>query len=140
MNTPIKDFTDNYAKSGIIRAHMPGHKGKFPLTEFDITEIKGADSLFEADGIIAESEKNTSEIFHSYKTLYSAGGSTLCIFTMLAMCLMNGKTAVWLPFATATGLFSMPACSLTQRWNGYIPNMKTPLFREKSLPKQWKGP
>ena len=37
MNTPIKDFTDNYAKSGIIRAHMPGHKGKFPLTEFDIT-------------------------------------------------------------------------------------------------------
>lgn len=57
MNTPIKDFTDNYAKSGIIRAHMPGHKGKFPLTEFDITEIKGADSLFEADGIIAESEK-----------------------------------------------------------------------------------
>lgn len=91
MNTPIKDFTDNYAKSGIIRAHMPGHKGKFPLTEFDITEIKGADSLFEADGIIAESEKNTSEIFHSYKTLYSAGGSTLCIFTMLAMCLMNGK-------------------------------------------------
>ena len=91
MNTPIKDFTDNYAKSGMIRAHMPGHKGKFPLTEFDITEIKGADSLFEADGIIAESEKNTSEIFHSYKTLYSAGGSTLCIFTMLAMCLMNGK-------------------------------------------------
>ena len=77
MNTPIKDFTDNYAKSGMIRAHMPGHKGKFPITEFDITEIKGADSLFEADGIIAESEKNTSEIFHSYKTLYSAGGSTL---------------------------------------------------------------
>lgn len=91
MTTPIKDFTDKYAQSGFIRAHMPGHKGKMPLSACDITEIKGADSLFEADGIIAESEKNASEIFHTHKTVYSAGGSTLCIFTMLAMCLMNGK-------------------------------------------------
>lgn len=43
--------------------HMPGHKGRFgpPLlqtaAELDLTEIPGADSLFEADGIIAESEK-----------------------------------------------------------------------------------
>lgn len=38
---------------------MPGHKGRIFLgaESRDITEICGADSLFEADGIIAESEK-----------------------------------------------------------------------------------
>ncbi len=81
----IKDFTDSYATSEIIRAHMPGHKGHNGC-EYDITEITGADSLFEADGIIAESERATADIFGSYKTLYSAGGSTLCIQTMLTLC------------------------------------------------------
>lgn len=81
MRLPIKEFTDSYAHSGIIRAHMPGHKGRGELYyPHDITEIKGADSLFEANGIIAESEKKTAELFGSYKTLYSAGGSTLCIY------------------------------------------------------------
>ncbi len=67
---------------------MPGHKGKeiAPLSfSLDITEIKGADSLFEADGIIAQSEKNASKLFKTLKTVYSAGGSTLCIQTMLAL-------------------------------------------------------
>ncbi len=91
VTTPISDFTEKYSRSGFIRAHMPGHKGKSTLFSCDITEIKGADSLFEARGIIAESEKNAGRIFHTYKTVYSAGGSTLCVFTMLAMCLMNGK-------------------------------------------------
>ena len=28
METPIADFARRYADSGMIRAHMPGHKGK----------------------------------------------------------------------------------------------------------------
>ena len=71
MSLPIKEFTDGYAEKETIRAHMPGHKGKGEsYNALDITEIKGADSLFEAGGIIAESEKKASEIFGSYKTLY----------------------------------------------------------------------
>lgn len=89
MTTPIKDFTDEYAASDTIRCHMPGHKGKGAVNALDITEISGADSLFEAQGIIAESEKNAAGIFGSHKTLYSAGGSTLCIQTMLAMAVIN---------------------------------------------------
>ncbi len=86
MNTPIYDFVNKYSNSGTVRLHMPGHKGKGILNEeLDITEIKGADSLFEADGIIAESEKNASLLFGSAKTLYSTQGSTLCIQTMLAL-------------------------------------------------------
>ena len=67
---------------------MPGHKGKFRYLEnicnIDITEIKGADSLFEADGIILQSEKNMSDLYGTATSFYSAGGSTLCIQAMLA--------------------------------------------------------
>ena len=59
---------------------MPGHKGVpfLGFESFDITEINGADELFTASGIIAESEQNASETFGA-KTFYSTGGSTLCI-------------------------------------------------------------
>lgn len=84
MNTPICDFVREYAEKNAVRLHMPGHKGKGTLgfEERDITEIDGADELFTADGIIAESERNASRLFSS-KTFYSAGGSTLCIQAML---------------------------------------------------------
>lgn len=63
---------------------MPGHKG-MPLLgpePYDITEVDGADVLFEADGIIAESEKNAGKHF-GCETFYSAEGSSLCIRAML---------------------------------------------------------
>lgn len=63
---------------------MPGHKGVSFLgcESRDITEIAGADDLFHASGIIAESEQNASRLF-GCPTVYSAGGSTLCIQAML---------------------------------------------------------
>ncbi len=91
MNTPVYDFLKKYSLSGTMRCHMPGHKGHTlspdlsELYSMDITEISGADSLFEADGIIAHSEKNMSELYSTAGTVFSAGGSTLCIQTMLAI-------------------------------------------------------
>ncbi|MDE7454652.1 MAG: PLP-dependent transferase, partial [Clostridia bacterium] len=83
--TPICDFVKKYTEQKYARFHMPGHKGKTILgtEQYDITEIVGADSLYQASGIIAESERNASELFGSYKTLYSAEGSSLCIRSML---------------------------------------------------------
>lgn len=79
MRTPIYDFIRNYATRGEARLHMPGHKGVGELGEaYDITEVRGADSLYEADGIIAESEGIASEIFGA-RTYYSAEGSSLAI-------------------------------------------------------------
>ena len=77
MNTPIDDFVRAYADSGTIRGHMPGHKGQGTGPErWDITEMTGADSLYEADGIILESEKNAGRLFGSGITVYSAEGSS----------------------------------------------------------------
>lgn len=63
---------------------MPGHKGKNGLCD-DITEINGADELYGAEGIIAESENNASELFGSAHSYYSAEGSTLAIKAMLTL-------------------------------------------------------
>ena len=87
MNTPIVDFVRKYSQSETSRLHMPGHKGSSFLgfENFDITEINGADALYSADGIIAESEKNATELFGSFHTFHSAGGSSQCIKAMLAL-------------------------------------------------------
>ena len=83
MNTPICDFVRKYAESGTLRLHMPGHKGAGGQNELlDITEISGADSLYEADGIIYESERNAGALFGAH-TFYSTEGSSLCIRAML---------------------------------------------------------
>jgi arginine/lysine/ornithine decarboxylase len=100
VDTPIYDFVNSYVKKDTVRAHMPGHKGTVgedavsAVYPYDITEIYGADALFEADGIIAESEKNASALFCTDGTFYSAGGSTLCIQAMLAsVCTIGSKVA-----------------------------------------------
>ncbi|MBE6549920.1 MAG: amino acid decarboxylase [Ruminococcaceae bacterium] len=91
MRTPICDFVKKYADSKSVRLHMPGHKGVGSLCEsLDITEIAGADSLFEANGIIRESEKNASALFGS-ETFYSTEGSSLCIRAMVYMLSLYAK-------------------------------------------------
>ena len=87
MNTPIRDFVEKYCESDAVRLHMPGHKGKAFLgfERYDITEIDGADVLYNAEGIIKKSEENASLLFGSYRTFYSCEGSSLCIKAMLAV-------------------------------------------------------
>ncbi|MBQ5838063.1 MAG: aminotransferase class I/II-fold pyridoxal phosphate-dependent enzyme, partial [Clostridia bacterium] len=119
MTSPIFDFIKKYNDSGATRLHMPGHKGKTLLgcEHLDITEISGADSLFEASGIIAESERNASDLFGA-DTFYSTEGSSHCIRaavlllklfgckkifasrnahkSFISACALNGIEPIWL--------------------------------------------
>ena len=82
-DTPIHTFLARYKEEDKVRLHMPGHKGVGnPLFTYDITEVSGADSLFEADGIIKESERIASDIYGA-DTFYSTEGSSLSIRAML---------------------------------------------------------
>ena len=76
MGTPILDMLKRYSERDILRLHMPAHKGR--LDKNDITEVEGADSLFDASGIIKESEENASRIFGAH-SFYSTEGSSLSI-------------------------------------------------------------
>ncbi|MDR0986092.1 MAG: hypothetical protein LBL98_00135 [Ruminococcus sp.] len=97
MTTPICDFIEDYVNKRSHRLHMPGHKGAAipgfvlsTLFPYDITEIRGADFLLSAKGIIKESEDNAASLFGTLRTVYSTEGSTLCIKTMLAMVFAEG--------------------------------------------------
>ena len=102
MNTPIVDFVRDYEKKNMMRMHMPGHKGVNILgcESMDITEIQGADSLYEAEGIIAESEANATELFGTAKTLYSTEGSSQCIRAMMYLA-VNASRKEKKPFVLA---------------------------------------
>ncbi|MBE6740632.1 MAG: aminotransferase class V-fold PLP-dependent enzyme [Ruminococcaceae bacterium] len=111
MKAPIYDFIKRYAESDTERLHMPAHKGKSILgcEPYDLTEIKGADSLYEADGIIKESEQNASSLF-GCPTFYSTEGSSLCIRAMLFLAKKRGVKKI-LAGANAHKTF-VQACAL----------------------------
>lgn len=98
MNTPVADFVQRYAKADTARLHMPGHKGRcfWGCEPWDITEIHGADALYEAEGILAESEQNAAALFGSQRTCYSTEGSSQCIRAMLylAVAASGSRTVV----------------------------------------------
>lgn len=92
ISTPICDFVSRYAESSVLRLHMPGHKGVNLLgwESRDLTEIEGADSLYEASGIIRESEENAGKLFGA-PTFYSTEGSSQCIRAMLYLVMLHAK-------------------------------------------------
>ena len=102
MKTPICDFVQKYQQSGAERLHMPGHKGHSHLgyEPFDLTEIDGADSLFCANGIIAQSEQNASKLFGAH-TFYSTEGSSLAIKAMLLLVAKHAKSKGQTPLVLA---------------------------------------
>lgn len=103
VTTPIADFVRRYATSNTARLHMPGHKGRGALgcEALDITEIAGADELYEADGIIAESEANAARLFGTARTFYSAEGSSQCIRAMLFLALQAAPAGKGRPLLLA---------------------------------------
>lgn len=117
MNTPICDFVNEYVNKNSLRLHMPGHKGLGLLgfEEKDITEISGADSLYEADGIIKMSENNASRLF-GCDTFYSTEGSSQCIRAMVYLACTHAKAYGKKPLIAAgrnAHKTFLSACALT---------------------------
>ena len=95
MPAPIHDFVTRYAAADVSRLHMPGHKGRGPLgcEALDITEIAGADELYEAEGVIAASEAETARLFGTAASFYGAEGSSQCIRAMLFLAMQAADAA-----------------------------------------------
>ena len=128
MNTPIFDFVSEYAEKNYVRAHMPGHKGASDgnaisaVYPYDITEIGGADSLFEADGIIAESEMRLSFFIRTEHSIPQA----VPHFAYSLCSLWSAKAATpSLPQEIHTRHSSIPVSCSDLTLNGSIPNLRT---------------
>ncbi|SEP61224.1 Arginine/lysine/ornithine decarboxylase [Lachnospiraceae bacterium NE2001] len=87
---PVKQFIEEYKQRNKVRLHMPGHKGAFGYSG-DITEVTGADSLYEANGIIAESEQKTAGLFGTWRTFYGTEGSSQMIKAMCYLAIQHSE-------------------------------------------------
>ena len=102
-STPIADFVRQYSASGTVRLHMPGHKGVpfLGCEPLDLTEIAGADELYDAEGIIAQSEANAARLFDTAATYYSTEGSSQCIRAMLFLAMQAAPQGAGRPVLLA---------------------------------------
>ena len=93
MKTPIFEFLKTYEKADPVRLHMPGHKGVpfLGCEKWDITEVAGADALYEAEGIIARSEENAASLFGTEKTFFVTEGSSQAIRAMVCLAAQGKK-------------------------------------------------
>ena len=100
----IMDFLLRHADRHTVSFHMPGHKGsdlyrRFGYGEFldkimdcDITEIPGADNLFQAEGIIKtarERYRDLYEVLYSYLLINGTSGGIIA--SILATVPAGGK-------------------------------------------------
>ncbi len=96
---PLSAALEKYAEKDMARFHMPGHKGRLEgalsaAAPYDITEVAGADSLYESAGPIAAMEARYAELYGAGASLLSAGGSTLCIQAMITLAVPEGGSLV----------------------------------------------
>ncbi|MGI6765727.1 MAG: aminotransferase class I/II-fold pyridoxal phosphate-dependent enzyme [Lentihominibacter sp.] len=88
----MRKFLLQHADKDPVSFHMPGHKGqeifkKYGYGEFldrlldcDVTEIPGADNLFQAEGIIMDAQKKYSRLYgveHSYLLINGTSGGII---------------------------------------------------------------
>lgn len=85
----------SYKKLKRSSFHTPGHKNSKIMSlknlfELDFTELPNTDNLYEPENAIKEAEFFMAKTYGSKYTLFSAGGCTLCIQTMLKLALPYG--------------------------------------------------
>lgn len=104
VKSPVQDFLIAHVKTDPISFHMPGHKGsalyrRYGYTDFldnlfecDVTEIQGADNLFQTEGILKEAQDRYAELYEVKKSYLQINGSSGAnIASMLAAVPRGGK-------------------------------------------------
>jgi arginine decarboxylase len=86
--TPIVSALKKYIDDGIVRFHMPGHKGSpfldpsiecllgYSVFRADVTNVPGMDDIHRPDGIIKEAEQLAATVFGAEYTYFLINGSS----------------------------------------------------------------
>ena len=129
MNTPIYSQLIKHKNLDFSPFHTPGHKNNFfkeNLFELDFTELPDTDALYEADGIILETEKNLAELFSAKRSLISSGGCSLAIQTMLKLACQRGKKILFARNIHRSAVNTCALLGITPKW--ILPKSKNSLF------------
>ena len=135
MKTPIYSQLLKHKLLDYSPFHTPGHKNNFfpkNLFELDFTELPDTDALYEAEGIILQTEKNLAKLFSAKRSIISSGGCTLAIQTMLRLASQRGNKIL---FARNIHRSAVNACALLgiiPKW--ILPKSENGLFTGRILP------
>ncbi|HML37627.1 MAG TPA: aminotransferase class I/II-fold pyridoxal phosphate-dependent enzyme [Bacillota bacterium] len=106
MKTPVQDFLISHAKGNPVSFHMPGHKGsaiykRFGFNEFlenymdcDVTEIIGADNLFQTEGILKEAQDAYAGLYDSNRSYLLVNGTSGGILAAILASVPKGKKLI----------------------------------------------
>ena len=102
LNKAITKFLTEHADRNPVSFHMPGHKGSRiyrengygdflnKIMDCDITEIPGADNLFQTEGIIAETMKKYEKLYEVKKSYLLINGSSGGLIAAILACVKPG--------------------------------------------------
>ncbi len=102
MTKGIADFLREHASCSPVSFHMPGHKGRNLYVEngfgdflegimdWDITEIPGADNLFQPEDRLAETMEKYKNLYGSKKSYLLINGSSAGILASILTCVSKG--------------------------------------------------
>lgn len=108
MNTksPVEQFLLSHAKLDPISFHMPGHKGSAlyrstghgefldNFMDCDITEIQGADNLFQTVGILKEAQERYADLYEVRKSYLQINGSSGANIASMLASVPKGKKII----------------------------------------------
>lgn len=120
-DTPLYTALLEHQQKNRASFHTPGHKNaanSLPadLLSLDFTELPDTDSLFEADGAILKAEQRAAELFGAARTLFSAGGCTLCLQAMLFLAAPRGGTVLFDRVLHRSVVHTMALLNITPIW------------------------
>ncbi len=119
---PLADALRAYAAKGRASFHTPGHKGRAGLLgaleglAFDLTELPETGSLFDGGDVIEQAERLAARAFGAAETLFSAGGCTLCIQTMLLLGAGAGNRVLFSRNVHRSALHAAALLGLSPEW------------------------
>lgn len=102
MGKTISEFLVEHAKKQPVSFHMPGHKGSRiyrengygeildNLMDMDVTEIPGADNLYQPEEIIRETMNRYKTIYNSRETYLLVNGSSSGLIAAIMTCVPKG--------------------------------------------------
>lgn len=105
-NVQIYNFLKKHANKKPISFHMPGHKGSAlykrfgygdflkDFMDFDITEIPGADNLFQTEGIIKELQDQYADLYEVKNSYLLVNGTSGGIIASILASVRKGGTLI----------------------------------------------
>lgn len=105
-STPIHNFLIEHKRLNPISFHMPGHKGSAiyrnlgyhefldNIMDCDITEICGADNLFQAEGILKETQEIYADLYDVKKSYLLINGTSGGIIAAILASVPKGKKLI----------------------------------------------